>query len=65
MESPMGACQMCGTAVTWRAASHFYECSGCVRRWLSWPPEFPVLIMGWKGMQWNGELQRAVPWRTT
>lgn len=54
-------CPMCDATVTWRESAWLYECEGCVRRWLQWPPEHPVLILGWKGMTWDAKNQRAVP----
>lgn len=54
-------CPMCNAEVIWREEWKLYECTRCIRRWLSWPPEHPVLILGWKGMQWDAKLQRAVP----
>lgn len=54
-------CPMCHGVVTWRDEVKLYECVGCVRRWTRWPPEHPVLVLGWKGMTWDAQNKLAVP----
>lgn len=59
----MNYCPMCAGAVEWREDTVLYECADCQRRWLSWPPTEPVLILGWKGMTWDPIAKTAVPLR--